>query len=226
MSSHTNLGARRWQHLISSFQILLNKEHKKKVISTFNIISTKNTILITLIAPLKHSFSNTKSVPIASQQLKDCLGIAWGNQINSHHLTTGSLALMFSQVSALVQWPDFEGIHTAWSESPIEIKLSLLCFSTKLSDLSGFQYHSLLLITLETLASKVLAASYMILAPYFWIRTPSGCHQSCQRKMLLLVPTSNLTKGLTKFLRFKIFLHTQELFWGAFTHQKLFPFKR
>ena len=75
-------------------------------------------------------------------------------------------------------------------------------------------------------ASEELAASYIILWPYFKNKTPSGCQQSCQRWMFLPEPTSNLMKGLAISLSFRIFLHPQLQSWGILIIQKLLPLTR
>ena len=70
-----------------------------------------------------------------------------------------------------------------------------------------------------------LAASYMTQVPFFWIRTPSGFHQSCHRKMLQLDPASHFSNGLTVLLRFSIFFQPQLLSWGMLILQKLIFYK-
>ena len=143
---------------------------------------------------------------IASHPIKVCLGICLGNQTSFQQLTSWFLLLMWFQVSAQELCPDLDRIETGLSSSPNIPKPCLLCRFTKFSDLAGFQIQFFPYKTLETLALKLLVASYIALCPYFLYRMPSGCHQSCQRNIFLPEPTSNLMKVLAFSRIFWIFL--------------------
>lgn len=55
--------------------------------------------------------------------------------------------------------------------------ISFECQSNLSSDLAGFQFPLLPINTVSSLASKILAASYMVLKPYFWNSNLVGCHR-------------------------------------------------
>ena len=80
-------------------------------------------------------------------------------------------------------------------------------------NLTCFQCQFLYFRALETLAFDLLFI-YDSSTPYFWIRTPSGCHQLCHRTTQQPDLKLNFSNGKTVLLRFRIFLKPLELFWG------------
>ena len=124
---------------------------------------------------------------ITIQPTKEYLGIARLNRTTNHHSTLLALVLISFQVIAQSNLWDTD--HKALSSSFKSIKGSLLWIFTRWSDLAGLHVQDLLCRIYATLASRLLAVSYTTLHPYFCHKIPSGCHESCQRNILLPSPT-------------------------------------
>ena len=159
---------------------------------------------------------------IAYHQMKACLVINCGNQINFYQFTTEKRRLttdvFLSWRTCKTTWFCMNPSHQ--SNSPITTFGSMICVLKRFSDLAGNHDHVWWLIIANSLAVAELAASDTAPCPYLEYKWSSRCQLSYHEKIIEPSPTWSLIINLTIYLIFRIFFQPQEHCWGNFTfHQ-------
>lgn len=131
---------------------------------------------------------------------KLCLGIRFRNQITWCHPTW----VDFSQTNSYATTIQITQSPSMWCILSIETKT---CQASKReSDLAGPVNHSPLYIKSKTKLSLSLLASYWILSPYVFKRTPLRCQWSSHNLVFLLFPMRCLICGSAMSRSFNSFL--------------------
>ena len=147
------------------------------MISTLKEASTEHTMAIPCVATFNQSITCWQIVfsskPSNKRMFRDRM-LEPKNSPPSYLLSL--LSKDFTCGSSGV-FPRFVESQRTLSSCLISTRNSWLWMPTKSSDLAGFHFQLWSINTFSSLASKLLAASYMVLQPYFWYSSDfSGCN--------------------------------------------------